>query len=83
MADALTPSGASVPVIGVEGLAGVGKTTLAVHVGHAVAAGFPDGQLFVDLGRPASRWPSCCAASACRTRGCPSRSASAWRCGGR
>ncbi|MCT9934471.1 NB-ARC domain-containing protein [Planotetraspora sp. A-T 1434] len=50
MADALTPSGASVPVVGVEGLAGIGKTTLAVHVGHVVAASFPDGQLFVDLG---------------------------------
>ncbi|MCW2882369.1 MAG: DNA-binding transcriptional activator of the family [Sphaerisporangium sp.] len=50
MADALTPSDASVPVVGVEGLAGVGKTTLAVHLGHAVAANFPDGQLFVDLG---------------------------------
>ncbi|MEZ0071270.1 BTAD domain-containing putative transcriptional regulator [Planotetraspora sp. GP83] len=50
MADALTPSNASVPVVGVEGLAGIGKTTLAVHVGHAVAASFPDGQLFVDLG---------------------------------
>jgi DNA-binding SARP family transcriptional activator len=50
MADALTPSHASVPVVGVEGLAAVGKTTLAVHVGHAVAANFPDGRLFVDLG---------------------------------
>jgi hypothetical protein len=50
MADALTPSDASVPVVGVEGLAAVGKTTLAVHVGHAIAANFPDGRLFVDLG---------------------------------
>ncbi|GII54193.1 hypothetical protein Pth03_25820 [Planotetraspora thailandica] len=50
MADAMTPSHASVPVIGVEGLAGVGKTALAVHLGHTLAANFPDGQLFVDLG---------------------------------
>lgn len=50
MAEALISSETSVPVVGVEGLAGIGKTTLAVHVGHAVAANFPDGQLFVDLG---------------------------------
>jgi DNA-binding SARP family transcriptional activator len=50
MAGTLVPSDASVPVVGVEGLAGVGKSTLAVHVGHTVAANFPDGQLFVDLG---------------------------------
>lgn len=37
-------------VLGLEGLAGVGKTALAVHAGHAVAANFPDGQLFLDLG---------------------------------
>jgi len=48
--DALTPSDAGVPMIGIEGLAGIGKTTFAVHIGHAVAANFPDGQLFVDLG---------------------------------
>jgi DNA-binding SARP family transcriptional activator len=50
MAGALTPSGASVPVVGVEGLAAVGKTALAVHVGHTIAANFPEGRLFVDLG---------------------------------
>ncbi|MEW9528578.1 BTAD domain-containing putative transcriptional regulator [Microbispora sp. NPDC049125] len=50
MAGALTPSHASVPVVGVEGLAGIGKTALAVHLGHEIAADFPDGRLFVDLG---------------------------------
>ncbi|WP_132632209.1 AfsR/SARP family transcriptional regulator [Nonomuraea mesophila] len=33
----------------VDGMAGVGKTTLVVHNAHQVAARFPDGQLFIDL----------------------------------
>jgi DNA-binding SARP family transcriptional activator len=46
---ALAPVRGQVPVVGIEGLAGVGKTALAVHVGHAVADRFPDGRLFADL----------------------------------
>ncbi|WP_223832913.1 AfsR/SARP family transcriptional regulator [Streptomyces venezuelae] len=33
----------------VSGMAGVGKSALAVHVAHALRAEFPDGQLYVNL----------------------------------
>ncbi|TWD84870.1 putative ATPase [Kribbella amoyensis] len=36
-------------VVAVHGMAGVGKTSLAVSIGHALAARYPDGQLFLDL----------------------------------
>ncbi|MFB7559420.1 AfsR/SARP family transcriptional regulator [Streptomyces brevispora] len=39
----------ALPVGSVAGIGGVGKTALAVHWGHQVAARFPDGQLFADL----------------------------------
>ncbi|MEV4398222.1 BTAD domain-containing putative transcriptional regulator [Nonomuraea sp. NPDC049607] len=41
------------PIVVVSGLPGVGKTTLAVRLAHLLRADYPDGQLFVRLGRDA------------------------------
>ncbi|MET0133768.1 MAG: BTAD domain-containing putative transcriptional regulator [Kibdelosporangium sp.] len=43
-------SATSVPVAVLDGMPGVGKTALAVHVARRIAGQFPDGQLFIDLG---------------------------------
>ncbi|WP_455569039.1 BTAD domain-containing putative transcriptional regulator [Streptomyces griseoruber] len=47
--DAEQPRPGTVVIGAVGGMAGVGKTTLAVHWAHRVADRFPDGQLYVNL----------------------------------
>jgi DNA-binding SARP family transcriptional activator len=44
-----TSSPGAVRIAVVNGAAGLGKTTLAVHTAHQVSAEFSDGQLYVDL----------------------------------
>ncbi|MDG4830089.1 tetratricopeptide repeat protein [Solwaraspora sp. WMMD1047] len=33
----------------IDGMAGIGKTALAVHVAHHIVGRYPDGQIFIDL----------------------------------
>jgi DNA-binding SARP family transcriptional activator len=37
------------PILAISGMAGVGKTALAVRLGHQVAGLYPDGQLYANL----------------------------------
>ncbi|MFD0597283.1 BTAD domain-containing putative transcriptional regulator [Catellatospora coxensis] len=36
-------------VLAIDGMPGIGKSALAVHLAHGLAASYPDGQLYVDL----------------------------------
>ncbi|MEW2444739.1 AfsR/SARP family transcriptional regulator [Micromonospora marina] len=54
--DARTARRPAPPVV-ITGLAGVGKTALAVRWGHAVRDRFPDGQLYLDLRGSSPRPP--------------------------
>ena len=50
LAAAVTAAGRDVVgICAVGGMAGVGKTTFAVHAAHRLADGFPDGQFFLPL----------------------------------
>jgi DNA-binding SARP family transcriptional activator len=42
-------AGTALSILALDGMAGVGKTTLAVRLAHQLAHRFPDGHLFVDL----------------------------------
>ncbi|MFI1972095.1 AfsR/SARP family transcriptional regulator [Streptomyces cinnamoneus] len=57
LAAMLNGDAVAVVVSAINGMAGVGKTTLAVHTARRLGASYPDGQLYADL-RGADRDPA-------------------------
>ncbi len=51
----LSGSSPEVPLVGLSGMAGVGKSALAVRVAHRLRRQFPDGQLYLRLGTRSQR----------------------------
>ncbi|KAA2253102.1 hypothetical protein F0L68_33670 [Solihabitans fulvus] len=49
LGDARTASPTALTISAVDGMGGVGKTTLAVHLGHEISEEYPDGHYFIDL----------------------------------
>jgi tetratricopeptide (TPR) repeat protein/transcriptional regulator with XRE-family HTH domain len=47
--DGVATNGGVVGIHAIDGMAGIGKTTLAVHAAHRLAGAFPDGQFFLPL----------------------------------
>lgn len=39
----------AMPIVAISGMAGIGKSTLALRWAHSASGAFPDGQLYVDL----------------------------------
>lgn len=58
MSDARRTDKTALIISSIDGMGGVGKSTLAIHLAHKLAQDFPDGQYFVDLaGYSASAQP--------------------------
>jgi hypothetical protein len=49
--EVLSAPGGHVAISAIDGMGGLGKTALAVHVAHRLTARYPDGQIVVDMAR--------------------------------